>query len=534
MSFDSHSELPSHLLALAHLTQWHSETHQQPLDLRFTVHGTTVETVTTAITGNLGTAAPADFTHSATVAVYELATAGHFDGSYQVRINTSPGGQAIVKQMPIAAPASETEEAPAAPSEPETAVSNNGLQLRSALIARGHTSGYSPDEIAAEEKQRGFTFTPELKFYRALVRNGVVAEVDGKNVIASTPQADFGASTLDSAPWKAPEKTDGTVQAILNHPLWIEIANSPTHLYAIDLAPGARGTAGQVIARRIGEASVPVQVALTLAAFVTGEFVGQDAPAQAPLAAQQAPAAQDSGRLALAQTIAWVGTVEPLALPGFLGWTLAPNENRYRAVLALISPESAELAPEPQAPGQAPAAPAEPAHPLTGAQQEVRPAPAAPVVIKSTTTSENASSLFTSSGEEAPEEALADDTQAASLLVSDDPTVAVAGQPEQADEAEAPKQDIRDIDPGVAKVPASPEQKNIASTIEALAFGEGEAPNASAPAESPQGTPAETPEAAPAEEPKPESTQQEKPQQAEQKKQEEGGIRSALRKFFIG
>lgn len=380
--------------------------------------------------------------------------------------------------MPTTAPTTEQDETPQ-PSAPTQSVSNNGLQLRSALLARGHNSGYSPAEVAAEEKQRGFTFTPELKFYRALVRNGVVAEVAGQNVIASTPQADFGASTLDSAPWKAPEKTDGTVQAVLNHTLWIEIASSPTHLYAIDLAPGAQGTVGQVIARRRGEASVPVRVALSLADFVTGDLVGQDA---------------GSGSPALADEPTPTNSSEPVI------------------------------------------------------------APAAPVVIKSTTTSENASSLFTTpdADESASEptatpepgtspeaEALPapsaqeQDEAASSPLSRAASAYAAAAFPNDLPVTTGEKaQDIRDIDPGVARVPASPEQKNIANTIGTLAFGTPEERKEYQSTD----TDAVPSIAARAKKVSLASAQAEPPQPAEEneQKQDDRSLRSALLKFFIG
>ncbi|MBF0808920.1 hypothetical protein IR144_10040, partial [Rothia nasimurium] len=539
------------LLALSHLTQWYSDSHQQPLDFRFTVHGTTVEAPVATITGALGTRAPADFAQAATVAAFELAQAGHFKGSYTVRINASPGGQAIVKQMPTAAPATEQDEA-FQPSAPTQSVSNNGLQLRSALLARGHNSGYSPAEVAAEEKQRGFTFTPELKFYRALVRNGIIAEVAGQNVIASTPQADFGASTLDPAPWKAPEKTDGTVQAVLNHTLWIEIASSPTHLYAIDLAPGAQGTVGQVIARRRGEASVPVQVALSLADFVTGELVGQDAGGSSSAPAAAAAPKATAGASALAQTIAWVGTVEPVALPGFLGWTLAPTEARYRAVLAEIDPDSVAepetaAAEEPVENHEVPALADEPT-PTPANSSEPVIAPAAPVVIKSTTTSENASSLFTTPGADEPtpesvatpeaetlpaSSAQEQDEAASSPLSQAASAYAAAAFPNDLPVTTGEKaQDIRDIDPGVARVPASPEQKNIANTIGTLAFGTPEERKEYQSTD----TDAVPSIAARARKVSLASAQAE-PQQpvdeAEQK-QDDRSLRSALRKFFIG
>ncbi|WP_237218614.1 hypothetical protein [Rothia nasimurium] len=488
-----------------------------------------------------------------------------------MRINSSPGGQVIVKQMPLS-PTSEheTEHIDTPVEDSGATVSNNGLRLRSALLKRRHSAGYTPAEIAAEEKQRGFTFTPELKFYRALVRNGVVAEVAGQKVIASTPQADFGASTLDSAPWKAPEKTDGTVQAVLNHSLWLEIANSPSHLYAIDLAPGAQGTVGQVIARKRGEASVPVQVALSLADFVTGNLVGQDAGSNSPVpAATPAPQAS-TGTSTLAQTIAWVGTVEPIALPGFLGWTLAPTEARYRAVLAEVDPKSA-------------------AEPASGALEEstentveaaLTPesdsdqtsvsepviAPAAPVVIKSTTTSDNASSLFTTEGSAADseptqipdpadeplpaspaevpslQEESGDDVHPSEKPADDDTpsplsraasAYAAAAFPNDLPVTTGEKaQDIRDIDPGVARVPASPEQKNIANTIGTLAFGTPEERKEYRSTD----TDAVPSIAARAKKVSLASTQVEPQPPAEEgeQKQDDRSLRSALRKFFIG
>lgn len=557
MSFDSHSELPPHLLALAHLTQWHSEAHHQPLEVRFTVHNTELDSVNCAVTGSLGTPPPVDYARSATVAVYEMTRAGNFEGSYKVRVNSSPGGQTIVKQMPLSStPEHETDHTEAPAPDSASTVSNNGLRLRSALLARGHNSGYSPAEVAAEEKQRGFTFTPELKFYRALVRNGVVAEVAGQNVIASTPQADFGASTLDSAPWKAPEKTDGTVQAVLNHALWIEIANSPTHLYAIDLAPGAQGTVGQVIARRRGEASVPVQVALSLADFVTGELVGQDAGSNSPdPAAAVAPRAA-TGASTLAQTIAWVGTVEPVALPGFLGWTLAPTEARYRTVLAKIDPESATepetaAAEEPAKSDEAPALADEPT-PTNSSEPVITPA--APVVIKSTTTSENASSLFTTPDADEPAseptatpepgtspeaEALPapsaqeqDESTASPLSRAASAYAAAAFSTDLPVTNDEKTPDIRDIDPGVARVPASPEQKNIANTIGTLAFG--------TPEERKEYQTTDT-DAVPSIAARAkkvslaaESTEPQQPVDETEQKQDDRSLRSALRKFFIG
>ncbi|ORC17369.1 hypothetical protein A7979_02910 [Rothia nasimurium] len=514
MSFDSRSELPPHLLALSSLTQWHANSQHQPLELRFTVHGITVETVTTAVTGEIGKTAPTAFTQAATVAIFELALADHFDGSYTVRINATPGGQAIVKQVPITAPAS-AEQAEPEPPEPVAPVSDNGLRLRSALLGRGHTSGYTPAEIAAEEKQRGFTFPPELKFYRMLVRNGVIAEVGGHNVIASTQHADFGASTLDSAPWKAPETANSTVQAVLNHSLWLEIASSPTHLYAIDLAPGATGVAGQVIARKRGEASVPVRVALSLADFVTGQLAEQDVRTPSPTSQYGAgvAVAPASTRSTLAQTIAWVGNVEPAALPGFLGWDSEPTEARYRGVLEQIEPDTA-----PDVGGTVDSEPFETAPQPVAEQIRFTPQEVAPV-------------------ESAEATDIADSQKAAEPTVTESPTT----EPEVS-EPEAPAEKASSLfasqETSLPVVP-SPDPASLPTSSEPQYMQE-PATDATDPADSAreERQSANTGSIAARAKKVSLATESETPQPLEQaepsRPHEEGGLRSALRRFFIG
>lgn len=496
MSFDSRSELPPHLLALANLTQWHANASSHPLDVRFRVTHATVETISTAVTGAFGTQPPADYTRAITVAAYELAQGGHFRGSFDVRINATPGGQVIVKQIPVTGEPAETaqEETPAETAAP---VSHNGLQLRSALLARGHSAGYSPAEIAAEEKERGFTFTPELKFYRALVREGVVAERGNQQVFASAAQADFGAATIDSVPWRAPETTDGTVQAVLNHNLWIEIANDSEHLYAIDLAPGAAGVPGQVLARRRAEASVPVRIALSLAQFVTGDFTDSQDAAPTPAT----PAQGAGGKALLEQTLVWAGAVEALALPGFLGWTLAPGQKRYEAVMGVIDPAQLAAAKEPVGsaePANAPVQAGTPATqagapavqeseaPLTGAgapgagegaeasaepgAREVTPAPAAPVVLASASAQKSAT-LFTSAETGANAEPV--QSEAPVLTVQDVENTPVPELPHPAEAVSAEPTEAEptgDLDLEV-KAPVSKEQQEIATSMATLAFG---------------------------------------------------------------
>lgn len=440
MSFDSHSELQPHLLALAQMNQWHTDKHQMPLELRYTVQEGTVTAVQTAITGDSNTPAPADYSQMVTVAVFDLAQSQNFSGSFAVRINTNPGGRdAIIKQTPLVNDSPQPQAAP----QPSHNIYDEGLQLRSALLSRGHCSGYSPDEITAEEKERGFDLPPEVKFYRTLVREGLITQVNGQDVMASSPQADFGAAALDSLPWKAPATNNGAVQAVLNHRLWIEIAHSDSHLYALDLAPGPSGTSGQIIARPVGEASVPVQVASSLAHFVAGELL-QDPASGRPT---QETAPQESPQ---EKTVAWVGCIDPIAFPALLGWAEIPAESRYRELvqgLTGVAPGAAE-SPSQDSPTTAPTV-------ATADDGTSRPSKA----------SEDASTLFSGSrdmnepgqegqvfGREQDESA---STQLDSLELAELKT----------------EQDTEDFDPGIASAPISPEQKNIATTIGTLAFG---------------------------------------------------------------
>lgn len=547
MSFASQSELPQPLAALARLTQWHADTSGQPLEVRFEVAAGNIVSVNCLVTGSYTVSAPADYVRSATVAVYELVRSGHFEGAYSVRINSVPGGQTVVKQMPQVTPA--VEESAPEPAQPAAPVSHDGLQLRAALLARGHNSGYTTDEVAAEEKRRGITYTPELKFYRALVRNGVVAERGTHSVIASTNVADFGASTLDAMPWRAPQSTDGTVQAVLHHNLWIEIANDPDYLYAIDLAPGAQGVQGQVLARRRGEASVPVRVAMSLAQFVAGDFTDSPtASAPAPVAQQVAPVA------GLAQTVAWAGQVEPSALPGFLGWTLAPTAERYARILREIDPDAVVEADEPSEDTEAQQSTevVEPgAEQVEGTPVSTSPVPEGNVTAEGAGTDAEASTTApeSSTAKTSTPETPAQDEAGEKNAAGENGSAPGAGSPGSAGQNPAPvtasysvtslfaagsqppqpqDDDLDDVDPGVAKVPSSPEQKNIADSIATLAFGSQEerdkyreVDTANMPSIASRVKKVSLADA---------------PQQPApvQRQQEEGGVFAALRKFFIG
>lgn len=529
MSFASQPELPQPLAALARLTQWHANTSGQPLEVRFEVAAGNIKSVNCLVTGSYTASAPADYVRSATVAVYELVRSGHFEGAYSVRITSVPGGQTVVKQMPQVTPA--VEESTPEPAQPATPVSHDGLQLRAALLARGHSSGYTADEVAAEEKRRGITYTPELKFYRALVRNGVVAERGTHSVIASTNVADFGASTLDAMPWCAPQSTDGTVQAVLHHNLWIEIANDPDYLYAIDLAPGAQGVQGQVLARRRGEASVPVRVAMSLAQFVAGDFT------DSPTASAPTPAAQQVVPVAsLAQTVAWAGQVEPSALPGFLGWTLAPTAERYARILREIDPDAVVEVDEPSEDTEAQQSTEvveAGAEQVEGTGVSTSPAPEGNVTAEAGTTATESSVPEAPAQGETGENGSAPgagspgsaEQNSAPVTASSSVTslFAAGSQPPQPQD-----DDLDDVDPGVAKVPSSPEQKNIADSIATLAFGSQEERDKYREVDT-----ANMPSIASRVKKVSLADAPEQPAPV-QRPQNEGGVFAALRKFFIG
>ncbi|MFW0181391.1 hypothetical protein [Rothia sp. P5766] len=547
MSFDSHSELPSHLLALAQMTQWYTDAHQLPLELRLRVHEGAVDTVRTSVTGGADRPVPTDYAQAVTVAALDIARSEDFSGSFTVRINSSPGGQVIVKQVPLAT--ADSQPAPAA--QPQQIITADGLQLRAALMDRGHTSGYSPQEIANEERERGFSFSPELKFYRALVREGVVAQAQGRDVLASSPQADFGASSLDSAPWKAPATHDGTVQAVLNHRLWIEIAHSDSHLYAIDLAPGSAGVIGQIIARPIGEASVPVQVASSLAQFVVGE-VGGDQGAQTPQGTSQ-------NESPFGQTIAWVGTVDPIAFPSLLGWAGFPAESRYRQALQeLADPAPAEGETDAETVEQRTAGQAETSGPLEDATPgEAKVAEDASALFSSQAPTEASSPVAdteatagsaTDSGKQAGATSKADEPEYSTNVEGTEADSLKApsaewqeeqangaqpdNEPERAEtvQSEASEVSADNTNPGKTYAPISPEQKNIATAIGTLAFGTKEqreeyraADTSPMPTHDRRGKKLSLTSASPGE-----VTAQ------REDKQPEGNLRSALRKFFTG
>ncbi|WP_346846204.1 hypothetical protein [uncultured Rothia sp.] len=150
---------------------------------------------------------------------------------------------------------------------------NNGLALRQALLARGHTRGYSVQEIDHSVEMRDGKTLPELRFYRTMVRAGKIAEGPHGDIFSSPIAADFGAQRFAHAPLQLAVPTpEDVVQPKLTHKYWVEIAHDASTLYAIDLAPGASGEIGQIIARSSKTAQAPYLQAHSLAQFVTGDW----------------------------------------------------------------------------------------------------------------------------------------------------------------------------------------------------------------------------------------------------------------------
>ncbi|MBM7051742.1 SMI1/KNR4 family protein [Rothia sp. ZJ1223] len=172
----------------------------------------------------------------------------------------------------------------------DSAVRNDALLMRKLLLQRGHGTGYSMVELDAEQQRRGLEFPPELRFYYALVREGEVAEVEGKPVFAADLQAGTGESdnVVDDAlraggseipPMPAPAETDA-VRPLFTAREWIVFArNDAGNQFALDIAPGPAGRAGQVVEFTHGELTPPRLVARSLTEFINGELVSAQARA---------------------------------------------------------------------------------------------------------------------------------------------------------------------------------------------------------------------------------------------------------------
>lgn len=169
----------------------------------------------------------------------------------------------------------------------DTPVRNDALLMRKLLLERGHSVGYSVAEIDAEQQRRGMEFPPELRFYYALVREGVVAEGESGPVFAADIQAGTGAqnNVVDDAArasgkpvpeMPSPSATD-SVRPLFTAREWIVFAYSEVgSQFAFDLTPGPVGRVGQVVEFAAGELVPPRVVARSLTEFLNGELVSAE------------------------------------------------------------------------------------------------------------------------------------------------------------------------------------------------------------------------------------------------------------------
>lgn len=151
---------------------------------------------------------------------------------------------------------------------------NDGMVLRKALLSHGHSTGYRVRDIDDAVTKRDGKTLPEIRFFRSTVREGKVAEGPHGDILSSDINADFGTKEFSDAATYLPAPTpNDVVQPKLAHKYWVELAHDAQTLYAADLAPGASGEIGQIIARSAMTAEPPYVVARSLSQFVTGDWV---------------------------------------------------------------------------------------------------------------------------------------------------------------------------------------------------------------------------------------------------------------------
>lgn len=111
-----------------------------------------------------------------------------------------------------------------------------------------------PDEIAAAEAALGVTFPPDLRALY-LMADGEDSDYGLFGGPTFLPLAwvvntwrEYGTADDDDAPVIFEADPRGAIRRVPWHPHWIPFANHHDgNLYAVDLAPGPRGTVGQVI-----------------------------------------------------------------------------------------------------------------------------------------------------------------------------------------------------------------------------------------------------------------------------------------------
>lgn len=213
------------------------------------------------------------------VAVNELIAAKALPTDCDIRLETMEVQPASEESAPEATVPEHTEPFIQEPGNPGdlSAVPhahNDGMTLRKALLSHGHSTGYRVRDIDDAVTRLDGKTLPEIRFFRSTVREGKVAEGPHGDILSSDIAADFGRELFADAAVRLPAPTpNDVVQPKLAHKYWVELAHDTQTLYAADLAPGASGAIGQIIARSAMTAEPPYIVARSLSQFVTGDWI---------------------------------------------------------------------------------------------------------------------------------------------------------------------------------------------------------------------------------------------------------------------
>lgn len=213
------------------------------------------------------------------VAVNELIAAKALPADCDIRLETMEVEPASEESAPEATAPEHTEPFIQEPGNPGNLSAvpyahNDGMTLRKALLSHGHSTGYRVRDIDDAVTKRDGKTLPEIRFFRSTVREGKVAEGPHGDILSSDITADFGTKEFTDAAVRLPAPTpNDVVQPKLAHKYWVELAHDAQTLYAADLAPGASGAIGQIIARSAMTAEPPYVVARSLSQFVTGDWI---------------------------------------------------------------------------------------------------------------------------------------------------------------------------------------------------------------------------------------------------------------------
>lgn len=277
MSFEPTETLPPHLLSIARVLQEHAAEEGLPLSVHFAVrHGSASRLAFADGQGAVlefeDPSYPMDTAEIIKYLVGEAEVEGKLGEDCLVRLDSATD-ESVTVTIETGDTADAKEYANPGDLDSVPHAPNDGLKLRTALVSHGHTTGYSQTEI--DTASRKFTdYLPELRFYRATVREGKIANGPHGDVLASPLDSTFG-EVQGQEPQPIPRPSD-IVQPLRFNPLWLAIAHDSQMLYAADLAPGASGKIGQIIGRTHESTLPPQLVAHSLAEFVAGEWVSAE------------------------------------------------------------------------------------------------------------------------------------------------------------------------------------------------------------------------------------------------------------------